>query len=98
MNISWELILGVCGGIVTVAAAAGQIIKIGTPFRKHIKRIEECEKKLEKDYNAITELKEIYNALARASLAQLDNTLTGDQSHDKIEEAKQNLQNILIKR
>ena len=105
-NQVFELILWVCGAIVSVSAAVAVIIKVvqkaKAPEKTQNERIERLEKKMEKvdqlfdsDNKRLQKLEEGNRVTQQAILALLSHALNGNDV-DSLQKAKAKLEDYLI--
>lgn len=102
------LILGMCGGIVTISAAVTVLIKtaqkLKEPEQKQNERIEALEKQVDKfnkffdnDNKRLTELEKGNTVTQQALLALLSHAINGNND-DELKNARSNLEKFLIGR
>lgn len=102
------LILGMCGGIVTISAAVTVLIKtaqkIKEPEHKQNERIEALEKQVDKfnkffdnDNKRLMELEKGNTVTQQALLALLSHAINGN-NEDELKNARSNLEKFLISR
>lgn len=102
------IILGICGGIVTISAAVTVLIKavqkVKEPELKQNERIEALERQMEKyskffdnDNKRLVELEKGNTVTQQALLALLSHALNGNDV-DSLKKAKSDLENYLVSR
>lgn len=100
------VVLGICGGIITLAGAIAVLIKvvqkIKAPEKTQNERLDTLEKKVEKfeqffdnDNKRLMELEKGNTVTQQAILALLSNALNGNDK-DSLKSAKSNLEQYLL--
>ena len=97
-------LLWICGTIAVIGGATAIISRWLNPFRELKKEVAEikdrvttCEKRQSNDHNELDTVEVGIEKLCKCMLAITDHELTGN-SIDKLREAKDELQDYLIKR
>lgn len=104
----FAFILAICSAIITIAAVVGIFSKVVSKSHQAVieqeqrvgkieKRITKMEKYLKNDYDAIQLNKDVDRILMKSQLALLSHLINGD-SIDKMNEAKNELEEFLIKK
>ena len=97
LSVTWETALAIFGGVAVIAGGVKVIANLFSPYKKLKAQTDEHDRKLEKDYQRLTDLEEENRAFARALLALLDHEITGN-SVDKLKDARAALQTYLIEK
>lgn len=74
--------LAICGGVSIVGGAIAVIWKAVNPAVNLGKRVEDLEKKSEKDYAAINDIKDAQSILCQGMIALIDSRLTGNNEEN----------------
>ena len=96
--ISWELIAGVCGGIVLLCTAGEKIYHIFKPAANWKKKVdglqaevEELKKHLNRDYEALQRINAILNGISKGQISTLNHMIDGNN----VEEMKRTRDDLL---
>lgn len=97
MTITWELILGIAGGIVVLYNASKAILEALSPFKTMKRKIEKHDILLDNDNKRLLSIEKSNQMLCKSMLALLDHEITGN-SVDKLKNVKSEMQNYLIEK
>ena len=97
MNITWELVLGIAGGIVVLYNATKAIINFASPVTNLKRKVEKHDELLNNDNNRLNEIETSNKMLCKSMLALLEHEITGN-GIDKLKMTKSELQNYLIEK
>lgn len=73
-----QTFLSICGGISIIGGAAAVIYKMFHPAFKLKDRVDKLEENAQKDFKAITEMKDMQAILCQGMIAMIDNAITGN--------------------
>ena len=90
-------IIVLAGAIATIGSAITVICRWIAPAVKLSNRVTDMEKRQQKDYQALTDVKEMNSILCRGMMSLIDHQLTGN-SIDKLRKSKDEIQTYLTNR
>ncbi len=97
MNITWELILGVAGGIIVIYNAIKVILNLTNPVISLKTKIEKHDKMLDNDNKRLNSFEKSNNMLCKSMLALLEHEITGN-SVERLKKVKTEMQEFLIEK
>ena len=97
MKITWELILGVAGGIVVIVNALKAISKFISPVTDIKKKVEKHDELLDNDHKRLTSIEQTNKMICKSLVALLDHEITGN-GIEKLKTTKTEMQNYLIEK
>ncbi len=97
MNITWELILGVAGGVVVIFNAIKAILNLANPVMSLKTKIEKHDKMLDNDNKRLNSFEKSNNMLCKSMLALLEHEITGN-SVERLKKVKTEMQEFLIEK
>ena len=97
MNITWELILGIAGGIVVLYNALKVILNALSPFKKIKDKVDKHDLLLDNDNKRLLSIEKSNQMLCKSMLALLDHEITKN-SIEKLKKVKTEMQNYLIEK
>ena len=93
----FDIILRICGAILVIGGALAVIKKWITPAVKLNKRVIDIEKRQDKDFKTLTEVKELNGLLCRGMICLIEHEVTGNGIND-LKKVKVDMQDYLIAR
>lgn len=97
MTITWELILGVAGGIVVLVNAIKAIGNCISPVTDIKKKVEKHDELLDNDHKRLTSIEQTNKMICKSLVALLDHEITGN-GIEKLKTTKTEMQNYLIEK
>ena len=97
MTITWELILGIAGGIVVIVNALKAIGKFISPVTDIKKKVEKHDELLDNDHKRLTSIEQTNKMICKSLVALLDHEITGN-GIEKLKTTKTEMQNYLIEK
>lgn len=97
MTITWELILGVAGGIVVLVNAIKAIGNFISPVTDIKKKVEKHDELLDNDHKRLTSIEQTNKMICKSLVALLDHEITGN-GIEKLKTTKTEMQNYLIEK
>ncbi|GHU83050.1 hypothetical protein FACS1894196_2320 [Clostridia bacterium] len=97
LQITWETLLAVCGGIAVVASGARGIVRLFNPFHDLRGQVNRHTVLLERDNRRIAREEESTKVIMRAMFALLNHEITGN-SVDELKRARDTIQAHLAER
>ena len=95
MQITWELILAIAGGIVVLINAIKAIINCLNPIKHYKSKVDKHDALLDNDNKRLTSLENSNNMICKSMLAMLDHFITGNNI-EKLKQTKKEMQEYLI--
>ena len=97
MNITWELILAIAGGIVVLVNALKAISNFISPVTNLKKQVEKHDDLLNNDHKRLTSIEQTNKMICKSLVALLDHEITGN-GIEKLKTTKAEMQNYLIEK
>ena len=97
LTITWELILGIAGGIVVIVNALKAIGKFISPVTSIRKKVEKHDELLDNDHKRLTSIEQTNKMICKSLVALLDHEITGN-GIEKLKTTKTEMQNYLIEK
>lgn len=97
MNVTWELILAIAGGIVVIYNAIKALMNAANPITSIKKKVEKHDELLNNDNERLNSIENSNKMLCKSMLALLEHEITGN-GIDKLKTTKSELQNFLIEK
>ena len=97
MKITWELILGIAGGIVVLVNAIKAIGNFISPVTAIRKKVEKHDELLDNDNKRLTSIEQTNKMICKSLVALLDHEITGN-GIEKLKTTKAEMQNYLIEK
>ena len=97
LTITWELILGVAGGIAVLFNAIKIIGNCVSPITDIKKKVEKHDVLLDNDHKRLTSIEQTNKMICKSLVALLDHEITGN-GIDKLKTTKAEMQNYLIEK
>ena len=86
MEISWELVAGVCGGIVLILTAAEKVYRTIRPAANWKKKVDAMEAEIkelkaytERDYAALQHIEEVLKGVGKGQVTMMNHLIEGNQ-------------------
>ncbi len=96
-TITWELILGIAGGIVVIYNASKVILGAISPITKIKDKINKHDELLDNDNKRLNSIEKTNQMMCKSMLALLDHEITGN-SIEKLKKVKTEMQDFLVER
>jgi predicted amino acid dehydrogenase len=97
LQVTWETLLAVCGGIAVVAGGVRVVARLFSPFRALRTQVGRHTEMLERDNRRIDREEESTRVIMRAMFALLNHEITGN-SVDELKRARDTIQAHLAER
>ena len=85
MDISWELIAGICGGIVLLFTAGEKIFRIFKPAANLKRKVDSMEAEIkelrsytDRDYEALQHIDEILKGIGKGQITMMNHMIDGN--------------------
>lgn len=95
LDMIWQLILYICGGIVTIYGGINAVQKFFSPYKEIRDKIERHDELLESDNNRLKTIEESQRLQCKVQMVMLQHMITGDHV-DKLREAQEEIEAFLI--
>lgn len=95
LTITWELVLGVAGGIITIAEAFKIIKNLGSPAKNLKQKVEKHDALLDNNNKRLLSIEQTNRMMCKSMIALLDHEVTGN-GIEKLKKLKTEMQDFLI--
>lgn len=96
LEITWQTLLVISAGLVTLLSAWNLLVKTFNPFRELKARVEKHDHLLDKDKNRIDAMESGQKVMLNGMLALLDSQITNDP--ERIKEARNQVHAYLVQK